>query len=539
MPDPKKRQVIGVRDDGTPVYEGESWDVATPRADKPFRSLFGNVGMGAVKGGVHTAATIADLLHSIPGVSSAMDATGATEPAIHEVQQWASPSGLAEGLGYGVEQIAEMLVPARLAAKGITTVAGMVPRLARPAVEITGGAATGAALAAAQGGDPRVGAALGAAGSVASEAIPVVQRWAGNAAVRAGTAGLKPPVTILKKEAGASREGISAVSKRVVKFILDNELTTPEKAEALIKAAEQDYTSVLAAADAVTDAGDRTLRYLQSLLRQTKKGIIPTDQRQGVERAIRNFMRESPFTESVPVVDALGHPVLDSNGNPLMRRVTRQDVMASEAMDAARETSSGATRNQWGERKSTPTEAQKAAERAARDAAKAAVPEIREPLARERQGIRAKELLNRYMQRTSNRDVVGLPTWVTTAPSAASAIASGNAGKLAASAFMGAVSHALRSGQLQAGIHLNRLSNALAAKDAAATWNTLSLIAAAEASPAMPAHEPVAPVASHVQTAPVVPDDIRGALQGQKAGYYTKDGVTWQVAADGSVRKVR
>lgn len=49
----------------------------------------------------------------------------------------------------------------------------------------------------------------------------------------------------------------------------------------------------------------------------------------------------------------------------------------------------------------------------------------------------------------------------------------------------------------------------------------------------------IQPVASHAQPTSDVPDEIRGALQGQKAGYYTKDGVTWQVMADGSVRKVQ
>lgn len=153
---------------------------AAPSLLDEVRSGVSDVVVGAVKGAGQTATNLGRLVHKIPLVSAATDALygmpkGASDQAFTIADRVLAPTNTAQRIGKGAEQIAEVLAPGKaITSAGTGLAARLAPRLApvvgdtaanllpRAAVEAAGGAG----MAEAQGGDPLVGGALGAAAAI-------------------------------------------------------------------------------------------------------------------------------------------------------------------------------------------------------------------------------------------------------------------------------------------------------------------------------------------------------------------------------------
>src|SRR5881394_3275155 len=135
-----------------------------------------NLGIGAVKGVGQSVIGAGRLVQMIPGVTRAVDALygspGISEEAMRQAEELVRPQGVAQHVGKGAEQIAELIVPgSKLAQAGEAAATRFAPTLAplvgetvakyapRAAVEAAGQAG----MAKIQGGDPRLAAAFGAA----------------------------------------------------------------------------------------------------------------------------------------------------------------------------------------------------------------------------------------------------------------------------------------------------------------------------------------------------------------------------------------
>ena len=68
-------------------------------------------------------------------------------------------------------------------------------------------------------------------------------------------AAIKPTVTALKRISGGG--GLDAKARTLIRFIIDNRLTTPEKARTLFEDTERELQRVLSAQNAPTDAATR------------------------------------------------------------------------------------------------------------------------------------------------------------------------------------------------------------------------------------------------------------------------------------------
>lgn len=485
--------------DGTP--ESEMQD-ALAKMDEPAPSGPGVVGrlakaaitnnppldisIGMAKGLGHTALTLGQLATKLPVLPA--DTREQARKTLAEWEQYVEPSNPWQSFGRGAEQIAEVVYPATKIGQAARFVGSKLPAGLNLASRVGLEAAGGAGLAAAQGGDPTMGAQMGAAGPIVGGVVaPVVKGAASGLAKRAEDMVLrsvKPTVTAMKQQANASRVGLNMTAHRVARFIIDNRLTTPQKAQAIIDGAEKDIAGILKTKNAVTDAPERAIRYLDALEKSAKQQGIPADDVATIRREAEKFMATSPFTKSEPMRDALGNVVVDQTGAPVMTRVLRDDVAADEALRSARASGKWSTKRQWGEQKGAAIEAQKAVERASRDAAKSAVPDLVPVLNREGKAITAKQLLDRMMFREGNRDVLGLTDvmWAT------SQVSRGHI------PVLGAISHWFRNGgALRAGIYSDRLNKALQTNDVKAAVETLALISAAESSQ-------IAPMASHPST---------------------------------------
>jgi hypothetical protein len=452
----------------------------------------GNLGVGAAKGLAHTATGLGQMAHAIPGASRGIDALyelaginarykragmpdmdsrrafenrGATESALG-----LDPQGNAEKLGHFLEQMAEFMVPGAAAEKTAATLATRAaPFLGKAAPLASRMAVQGvvnAGQAKAQGADPLTAGVMGAPLPVVGAVTGAAGRAVKGAAVPLVLAAIKPTVTEMKRQAGASITGLNAQAQRLAKFIIDNRLTTPEKAEAMIADAERQVAAMVGGQ--VTDAPQRAARYLEALKRSASKQALPSDDVAVIQSKARELLNQSPLSETVQKKTLVPTGRISSSGKPVMKpevedvRQLRTDVTAKEALDTARASSRWSTRKSWGEQKGAAKEADKAVERAARDAVKTAVPATKPVLKQEAQAITAKKVLDRKAFREGNRDAVSLPAHVI----AAGEIAKGRPPIVAMAANW------LRNNQMKAGIWADRLGEAIARNDA----NSVSMI---------------------------------------------------------------
>lgn len=467
-------------------------------------------GKGAVKGAARTAVGLGQLVHKIPGVSTTvdklLDALGVPGQGMSSGQIMAanpqSALGLdstnsAQKLGMLIEQIGEFMLPVGAGEKATVTVgtklAPHVPQMlrstARMVPRMAANAATGAGVTAAQGGNPVVGAVAGATAPIVGGAVNRGAEWIGDKAVPLVRAAVKPTVTELKRTPGASVTGIDSAVNRLARFILDNRLTTPDKAQAIIDGAERELQALVNAQP--TDAPVRAVRYLMTLERSAAKQGLPASDvamiRSAADELVKGPMGETvtttvmrpsgytpPSHHGAPAAPARPG-LVGPNGQPVMvptpvtTRQLRPSMPADEALQSARASSRWQTRKAWGEQKGAATEATKAVERAQRDAVKTAIPAAKPVLQREGQAIQAKKVLDRMAFRMANRDAVSLPAHVV----AAGEIASGKVPLLAFAANW------LRNNQMKAGILADQLSKAIARQDVQAVGAILNRLGVA------------------------------------------------------------
>ena len=408
--------------------------------------------IGFVKGVGNTVAGLGSMVHSIPGVSGAMDAVlgqpGVSEASFARAREVTVPSNPTEAAAMGVEQAAEFI-----ALPG--------PAKVRGALRVLEAAKTGASaagLARAQGASEGGVLTTGVLSAVpVAEGVMAAGRKVGEAAAPLVRAAIKPTVSAMKKVAGASVEGIEAKANQLVSFIIQNRVTTAEKARTIVTEAERELQRVLSTRNAPTDAPQRAVRYLEAVERQAaKQGLPATDV--AILRNAAAEVLESGLGKDVVTMVPTPHPTLvQPNGQPFMvmtpqiSRALRTDVTATEALERARATSRWETRKAWGEQKGAQLEASKAVERAARDSVKAAVPEAVPILQRQGMGIRAADVLDRAEFRAANRDAVSLPAHVIAAGEVAT-------GRVPVMAF---AANWLRNNQLRAGVWADDLGKAI------------------------------------------------------------------------------
>lgn len=427
--------------------------------------------IGLVQSGVGAFTGLGNLVHQIPGVTQAVDTLygtpGVSEQAFAEAQQATTPQNSAQATGKAVGDIAQYFVPSSGAAKVATGItAKLAPligsgKVAQAAARIvprmgTEAAASGA-VAGVQGSDPTVAATMGAAVPLAGGAVTATAKKIGALAHPLVRAAIKPTVTAMRQVAGASVTGLDAQAERLVGFIVDNRLMNAGQARTMVTAAENDLTKLLANKNAVTDAPQRAIRYLEALERSARKQGLPAADVGTIRNAAAEVL-QSGLGEDVITMVSKPHPtLLGPNGKPIMvlvpqtTRALRTDVMADEALERARANSKWDTKKAWGEQKGAQLEASKAVERAERDAVKAAVPEAKDILAKQGMAIQTAKVLDRAEFRQGNRDALSLPGTVMAAGEIAS-------GKLP---IMGMAVNWLRDNQLKAGIWADRLSKAI------------------------------------------------------------------------------
>lgn len=293
--------------------------------------------------------------------------------------------------GEGVKQI----INAAAGGEAATTPAGVVGDMALE------GAKGGATALAGAG----IGKGLQAGGNVIrARAMPIVR------------SAIKPTVTAMKQQAGASMTGIDSQAKSIARSILRNRWSGPEQAEAAVKAAESEVKSALAVAPPTKAAqwANRNLRALE----KSAKGQIFDKADPGAIAGKIDELRAGPLGMDVTKT-VMQPPAWAPGVAPVPTQVTvrglRPSVPAQEALDLARGTGKWTTNKAWGEMKGAELEAEKAAERGVRGAVKAASPEAKDALAKQAEALRAKTVLDRMAFREGNRDPIGLPGWMTIA----------------------------------------------------------------------------------------------------------------------------
>lgn len=393
-----------------------------------------DVAIGTGKGVLNTAIGLGELVHRIPGVSSAVDAIagqpGLSDASFSDARVRVQPTNTAQRVGFGAEQIGEFFIPGATAGKLATVLpaklAPVVTRGAQAALQT--GAQSGSGVDA--GASAVLANVIPGAGAVKKTAS--VLSDAAESFVRAA---IKPTVASLRKITGQG--GMDAKAQALVRFIIDNRLTTPEKARALFQSTEHELQRVLAVKNAPTDAATRAARYLDALERSAGKQGLGADDVALVRKAAEELV-SGPMGQTV-------------SGPAGATRVLRADVPAAEALESARASSRWTTRKQWGEQKGASMEASKAVERGQRDAVKAAIPETKPLLATEGKALTAETVLDRMAQRQGNREAVSLPAQMVGGVE----IVSGNVPVLAIA------SNWLRNNGMKAGIWTDALAKAV------------------------------------------------------------------------------
>lgn len=399
----------------------------------PNVSIPSGVVSGFLKGVPRTVAGLGEMVHKIPGVSGAMDsvlgAPGTSAASFAAAREATAPVGTAEKVGQGIEQAAEFFaLPGPAKAQGLARLGQMAK---------TG--VTAAGLATAQGAGPGEAAVMGAlAGLPVAPAVESVAR-------KAVRSVLKPTVAAMKRIAGGGVRGIDAQAERLVTFIIDNGLATADEARALLASTERELQRVLSVRNAPTDAPQRALRYLDALARNAKKAGMGSDKVRTLREAASEVL-DGIMGRDLAVMTPAG---------PVTVRVPRADMTAAEALESARASSRWSTRGTWGPKdraEAVRNVAEKAVEKAQRDAVKAAVPEARTLLSREASALNAEEVLSRAAFREGNNSMTGV----------AGAVEVG----LGRAPLFGWASKLLREGQLRGGVWAGRLAKSLQQRDA-------------------------------------------------------------------------
>jgi len=256
-----------------------------------FRNSLGDAIIGALKGGGETAINLGALLHKIPGVSEVVDKMygqpGLSAVAFDAAKAYTEPTNAMQSLGKGVEQVAELFVPAtkigqlgrgvqamtrsRVPSGVASTVA---PTVARMAVEGTGGAA----MSAAQGGDATLGGALAAGVPLVSGAAAAVpDRFRAQAAKQ------------VMQALGPTKEKYKAIAERITPSVLKRGLmgsreSLRAQANQLVQELGQEIDTAIQAYGARTASTQSLVDALEAskepFLTRTASGqVVPLDKR--------------------------------------------------------------------------------------------------------------------------------------------------------------------------------------------------------------------------------------------------------------------
>lgn len=280
-----------------------------PAPKQEESSLLGDVATGLTQSAVGTFVGLGNLVHKIPGVSTAVDALyGSTDPdprttapqrsvsqqAFAEAKEAVTPRNTTQSIAKVVGDIGQVVVPgSKISALG-TQLASKVPYAAgqlatRAGVE----AAAGGAMAAAQGGDPGVAAVLSGAIPVAgkaargvvntvlggirhtpAEAAAVQFARANNIPLDAATATGRPIVSVIQKRVSDSLGGagiaeaaqdaqasaLTRVGGEVARKVSPNPITAEQAGGGLRTAVESVINRYARTADAAYD----TLRQIEA-----------------------------------------------------------------------------------------------------------------------------------------------------------------------------------------------------------------------------------------------------------------------------------
>lgn len=163
--------------------------------------------IGAAKGVASTVLGLGALAHKLPGMNAiAPDQTGAFAGQDPTVNKLTTANGVAQSIGKGAEQVGEFFVPGAAEAGVLAPIAKAVGRaglIGRAATE----AASAAGVTAAQGGDPKVAAAIGGAAPVVGAGLAKVAPELINSLIDAKRAAF---VTGSNPGRGIANEGVVA-----------------------------------------------------------------------------------------------------------------------------------------------------------------------------------------------------------------------------------------------------------------------------------------------------------------------------------------
>ena len=401
-----------IDDRGNPVFKSSTTDADNAAVAQLFGVRPGALGIsdplfeGVLQVGKSAARSGYNLLQGATNYLSGADLPDA--PASLQ------PDTPGEYVGDFAEQGLEFLLPAKPVAGLVGKAAEYGPRL-KQAARIVGEAAGAYGISSLQGGDAGTTALIAGAVPVVGQGISATGRAIGRQAPKLVRSALKPTVTAMKQQAGASRTGIDAQAERLVQFVLDNEITSAAKAQQIIDDAEREIGRLVDNASGVaTDAPQRAQRYLQALERSAQRQGLPADDVASIRAKMAELLDESPLSEDVVTTVMAPSPsgLVGPSGQPVLvpvdetSRALRTDVDAKEALDLARGGGKWGNRKAWGEQKGATREASKAVERAERDAVKTAVPDTRPVLQREGQAIQAKNVFERMQFREGNREPI-------------------------------------------------------------------------------------------------------------------------------------
>lgn len=266
----------------TRKWTGSEWELVQPDASqaheatgdsmlmagvKAVPGVVGNLALGVGKGAADTATSLGELVHKIPGVSSAVDALygtpGLSSHAFKAAHEELKPEGTAQAIGKGIEQVGEFAIP------GVAESPAGLGRIGKLALE---GAKTAGVTGAQTAGDPRqmaTSAVLGTAGGALGNLVESAPN-----AIRSGI-GVKvadPRTAKLAKAAGESIDDPMWLKARnlnrqqVADLIKQYGLTGGQGDLDTIASAPGHLHEVLSAAHSSMDPAKRQLGHIWSLL---------------------------------------------------------------------------------------------------------------------------------------------------------------------------------------------------------------------------------------------------------------------------------
>jgi hypothetical protein len=216
----------------TPTFRSTNEKDANGNATAvPFRGTMldqgiGDTAIGIAKGAASTAINLGELAQHTPVIKQFVQMVNKHLYGLTPAQQLAAldaarasiqPSNLTQKVGKAAEQVGELIVPsqeianagAKAAEVAVPLTKYVAPSVARALPRMAVEAAGGAGMAAAQGGNPVVGAVLGAAGPAVSEGV--------------GTLGPKLAASANKSMSqalGATKERYKAMAQNLVPELL-------------------------------------------------------------------------------------------------------------------------------------------------------------------------------------------------------------------------------------------------------------------------------------------------------------------------------